>query len=497
MADEHYRQNAQRMRERYNNSKRVRVFQKGDVVSLRIPRIDRAATDLHRLPCVVRERLGKKHFLYRLQCEHGILNTCYPGGDLEAHTGNVNLTSNSTEKLSLREAAKKANPCNTYYGNSCTCKGDCSTLKCSCLKAQQPCSTRCHSGRSCKNNRDCVPTSSTNASISTRRKKQAKSSTIEPIALQPSTDPPLIFPITPPPSAKDAPPADRFDNKISEESVASAVKNPPRQRRTLMKNSSKIVDSPPDTVDVDDVSPPPTKWWLKEFSLTEKDKMSLMNGDWLNDLHIYAAHRLLKADFPQVGSLQSTLLGSQLKFQVMPARSVQILNFCSHWACVSTIDCNPGHVMVFDSLYSAAPSALVKQLCCLMKTKEKQLKIDMMTMQSQSGESDCGCFAIACATALCYGQNPSCLKWSQQSMRQHLLAAFAKRKMSPFPAEEITTTSCIKKTITVPVYCICRQPHNRKGMLQCTSCSEWYHKKCLNIPASAFKKNSLWTCSMC
>ena len=111
MADEYYRQNAEHMKDRYNNSKLVQVFQKGDVVSLRIPRIDLAATDLHRLPCVVRERLGKKYFLYRLQCEHGILNTCYTGGDLEAHTGNVNLAqSNPTQKLSLQEAAKKTNP---------------------------------------------------------------------------------------------------------------------------------------------------------------------------------------------------------------------------------------------------------------------------------------------------------------------------------------------------------------------------------------------------
>ena len=58
IADNHYRLNAQQMKDRYN-SKRVHIFEEGDIVSLRIPRIDRAATDLHRLPCIVVQRVGK------------------------------------------------------------------------------------------------------------------------------------------------------------------------------------------------------------------------------------------------------------------------------------------------------------------------------------------------------------------------------------------------------------------------------------------------------
>ena len=84
------------MKAHYNN-KRVQMFEKGDIVSVRIPRVDRAATDLHRLQCVVVER---------------------------------------------------------YYGTFCSCKGNCSEKKCSCQRAHKPCPTHCHSGQSCLNHRD-------------------------------------------------------------------------------------------------------------------------------------------------------------------------------------------------------------------------------------------------------------------------------------------------------------------------------------------------------
>ena len=68
-ADKRYRANAEKMQLKYCKGKRkkVRVFCPGNFVSVRIPRIDRASTDRHRLPCVVVERLGKVHHLYRLR----------------------------------------------------------------------------------------------------------------------------------------------------------------------------------------------------------------------------------------------------------------------------------------------------------------------------------------------------------------------------------------------------------------------------------------------
>lgn len=71
------------MRERYNK-KNVQNFKVGDKVALRIPRIDRSTTDLHRRPCMVIQCHGKKCFTYQLQCEYGILSATYPSSELEA-----------------------------------------------------------------------------------------------------------------------------------------------------------------------------------------------------------------------------------------------------------------------------------------------------------------------------------------------------------------------------------------------------------------------------
>ena len=159
------------------------------------------------------------------------------------------------------------------------------------------------------------------------------------------------------------------------------------------------------------------------------------------------------------------------------------------------------HINVYDSLYSTTPSALVQQLCCFLKTQEKQVTINLMEMQSQSGGSDCGCFAVASAAALCQGEDPSCFVWSQEKMRGYLLDCLTERKMHPFSAKKkmksSTLSTWVKKTVTIPVFCSCRGPANRKGMLQCVKCSEWFHKTCCNIPASSFRKNVVWKCPTC
>ena len=106
------------MKNRYNK-KKVRTFDVEDTVSVRVPRIDHTATDLHRLPCIVVERRGNIHFLYRLQCKYGVLESSYPESELEAYGGALQIGIHDWEKapvVSLREAAKLTNPCNAYYG---------------------------------------------------------------------------------------------------------------------------------------------------------------------------------------------------------------------------------------------------------------------------------------------------------------------------------------------------------------------------------------------
>ena len=136
---------------------------------------------------------------------------------------------------------------------------------------------------------------------------------------------------------------------------------------------------------------------------------------------------------------------------------------------------NPGHVNIYDSPIPSLLASLVRQLCCLLQTKETQLTVNMMHIQTQTGGSDCGCFAIASATALCHGQNPSSLIWIQSKMQQHLSVCLTNRRLTPFPSKKSASknSSNVKQTCTFPVFCSCRMPADRKGMLRCIQCTEW------------------------
>ncbi|KAL5515883.1 hypothetical protein EMCRGX_G001128 [Ephydatia muelleri] len=116
-ADRKYLSSAKKMAERYNKQHSTLSFVIGESVSVRIPRIDRASSDLSRLPCVVVDIVGGDQSLYRLRCQHGVLNVCYTAGELEKFNGSVVCTEENWQNqrfISLREAARKQAPWNHF-----------------------------------------------------------------------------------------------------------------------------------------------------------------------------------------------------------------------------------------------------------------------------------------------------------------------------------------------------------------------------------------------
>ena len=63
-ADKNYLKAAERMAKKYNKGNDIICFAEGDIVSVRIPRIDRTNSDIPRLPCVVVE---VRYNVYRLR----------------------------------------------------------------------------------------------------------------------------------------------------------------------------------------------------------------------------------------------------------------------------------------------------------------------------------------------------------------------------------------------------------------------------------------------
>ena len=80
-------------------------------------------------------------------------------------------------------------------------------------------------------------------------------------------------------------------------------------------------------------------------------------------------------------------------------------------------------------------SLFTKKLLQLFKTCSKRLeslKFEIADMQVQKGSTDCGVFAIAVATSLLYGINPS---YKQDKMRDHLLCCLDSGSLSVFPSQ--------------------------------------------------------------
>ena len=173
-ADIKYLASAQKMADRYLKKKNVQSFLIGENVSLRIPRIDRASSDLSRLPCTVVEIVGDDQTLYRLRCisdsllhsninvlhfcrcQHGVLRVCYTANELERFNGHVICSADNWKDepcISLREAARQQAPWNHFVSNACKCTTGCINRKCRCVRQNIKCSTYCHKSIPCCNSR--------------------------------------------------------------------------------------------------------------------------------------------------------------------------------------------------------------------------------------------------------------------------------------------------------------------------------------------------------
>ena len=121
--------------------------------------------------------------------------------------------------------------------------------------------------------------------------------------------------------------------------------SPPQQSPTTPKCSTPVrqqCKSPVGGQDAQnpiDVSsqcePSCTNYWVKEFCLTEQDRVDLFGEEWLNDKHINAANKLLQSQYPTTNGLQDPLI--LYRYTSGKQHFVQVLNISqSHWVCLSS-----------------------------------------------------------------------------------------------------------------------------------------------------------------
>ena len=110
----------------------------------------------------------------------------------------------------------------------------------------------------------------------------------------------------------------------------------------------------------------------------------------------------------------------------------------------------------------------------------------------------CGLYAIAFATAVAYGQNPTDCNFDQTVMRRHLFHCFTKCALTPFPMKTKRAPKPTKIE-SIDIHCYCRMPELNVEMIECTKCFKWYYNICCaDIPKECLDiSGAQWLCTTC
>ena len=167
---------------------------------------------------------------------------------------------------------------------------------------------------------------------------------------------------------------------------------------------------------------------------------------------------MLQQQHPLVGGLQPPALSTQFAMVPPDREFVQVINVCSnHWVAFSTVGCQQSTIKMFDSLGGRLPKNALRLVADLMQSKEKEITIEFVDVQEQTGSVDCGLFALAFITSVCHGLDPATQCYNQKAMTRHLMTCIEKAQMTPFPATNGRKPKKPQKE-SLPVYCVCRLP---------------------------------------
>ena len=230
----------------------------------------------------------------------------------------------------------------------------------------------------------------------------------------------------------------------------------------------------------------------KSLSITEE----IQTNCCLQDSPIEAANRFLKNQFRSQAGLYNPVHGQDFSFPITRDAFIQILLVGgNHWVTVAGVSSSLVHV--YDSVYNHVHDDVKIQVAALMLSDEPVVTFKLHKVQFQKGSRDCGLYAVAYATDLAYGNDPSSYRYKQEKLRSHFIDCIKKEILTPFPRDiAITGKPSLEN---VPIYCSCRLPDNgEERMVRCSRCGEWYHQSCERIPPKVFQKSDvLWECSKC
>ena len=243
---------------------------------------------------------------------------------------------------------------------------------------------------------------------------------------------------------------------------------------------------------------------FKVCNLLKKHRRILRSTCWLDCDLIDACQNVLSQQFKHKiceAGFQSVAMGLGANFNVQTEEFIQILhNGSDHWITITTIVAKHPNVFVYDSLYSTVNESVITQISNLICTQNSSIRLSFVDVVRQSGISDCGVFAVAYTTSLCFEVSPSKPFFQQTSMREHIYECLEEGKFTMFPISKYRRQmeNKIKSQIDINGYWTCRIPA-RNPMIKCNSCHEWFHiGPCVTVSKSEMDdKCFIWHCNKC
>ena len=163
--------------------------------------------------------------------------------------------------------------------------------------------------------------------------------------------------------------------------------------------------------------------WLRccpAHNLKFADKDLITQNKQLNDAHMTYGQHLLKLQFPHINGFSSTQTIHRQAPYCHTDHVIQIFFTRScHWIVASNTFSGDGDV-------SKDTHDLISHLF-----KGSNISV-VQPQEKQSGTKDCGLYALAFATSLAYGHNPSTVTYNQAMMRKHIIDCFENKKIVPF-----------------------------------------------------------------
>lgn len=242
----------------------------------------------------------------------------------------------------------------------------------------------------------------------------------------------------------------------------------------------------------------PNKKLNQQLLLTTEERHQIESTQMLTDRHMEIVMTLLEMQFPNVCGLEPTVLSQSVRgFSAQVDNASQVIQVhytgAIHWVTSSRAS-NDDFVYLYDSYAMfdingkpRLPPSLQLQLAQIYRCTASEIPVLLPEMSRQSNGVDCGLYAIATATDLCFGYSPSERNYDQLQLRPHLLECIKNQHMEPFPATKIARTNIVYYALNI--YCYCRKPAD-DSMIDCIVCHESFHFHCTPYKGGDFKCNS-------